>query len=65
MNCINIIDDHGNPCGDEGRMCDDCFQQQMKDYAWLRHVSKYAVMPIDEDFREEMRDAGRGHLVKP
>jgi hypothetical protein len=64
--CTNPLEDdeHGQLCGDEGRLCDACMVERMQEYAWLKHVSKYAAgAPIDEDFEIEMRDAGRGHLV--
>lgn len=51
-------------CGDEGRLCGSCYQKQ-HDY-WLE---LYRLAPLSERdpeaYAEQMRDAGRGHLVKP
>jgi len=64
MTCPHITED-GRECGDEGILCDSCFLAAMHEHAWLRHVSKYAAgAPIDEAWELEMRDAGRGHLVR-
>ena len=43
-------------------MCFRHSSEQGVEYAYLRHVSKYAVMPIDQEYVDDMRDAGRGHL---
>ena len=59
MNCANLME-NGQPCGDEGGYCDECFLKAMQDHAWLKNVSKYAAgAPIDEAWEVEMRDAGR------
>lgn len=64
--CENVIDDHGNPCGDEGRACESCQADAMADHAYLRGQPRHAVFndqaAIDER-NQDLRDAGRGHLV--
>lgn len=66
MSCQNVIDNHGNTCGDEGRMCEPCFDEAVADHAYLRNVPRHAVFndqaAIDER-NQELRDAGRWHLV--
>lgn len=41
----------------------------MKDHEYLRDIPRYAVFLNDpdakEEFNQELRDAGRGHLVRP
>ncbi len=58
MNCSNRLDD-GRPCGDEGELCETCLAEEMREWEWLRDVPKYAVMPLDSEGEEELRDAGR------
>lgn len=66
FSCENVIDDHGNPCGDEGRACDACFDEAVAEHSYLRGAPRHAVFndaqAIDER-NQELRDAGRGHLV--
>ena len=57
VNCANVIDDYGNPCGDEGRLCDACEANVMAEHAWLRGTQS----PDQE--RQDMIDAGREHLL--
>lgn len=66
MTCLNIIDEHGNLCGDEGRMCKSCEAQAMADHAYLRGMPRHAVFndaQAIEERNQELRDAGRGHLA--
>jgi hypothetical protein len=57
MSCTPLED--GRPCGDEGQLCESCLACKAAEWAWLAHVPKYAVMPPDEDYYQELRDAGR------
>lgn len=59
--CLNRLgeDGDGPECGDEGRMCDECQTREAAQWNWLSNVSKWAVMPPDEDYYQELRDAGR------
>lgn len=49
----------GRECGDEGELCEGCCACAEAEWAYLRHVPKYAVMSPDEDYYQELRDAGR------
>lgn len=63
--CLNLLD-NGQPCGDEGRMCDPCFDAAAREHAYLRHVPRHTVFndaQAIEERNQELRDAGRGHLV--
>jgi hypothetical protein len=57
--------DDGRLCGDEGDLCEQCAAEAAKEWEWLRNVPKYAVMPSDDEYEQELRDAGRGHLLPP
>lgn len=63
--CQNLLD-NDQPCGDEGRMCAPCFAEAVAEHAYLRGQPRHAVFndqaAIDER-NQELRDAGRGHLV--
>ena len=48
-----------SPTCEDGKYCDKHFREAMRENAYLKHVSKYTVMPIDEEYEQEMRDAGR------
>jgi hypothetical protein len=66
--CQNVIDEHGNTCGDEGRMCEDCMDAEMRAHAYLRGAPRHSVVNDAEAQAErdqELRDAGRAHLVRP
>lgn len=66
MICSNVIDEHGNPCGDEGRLCDACFEAEAQAHAYLRGTPRYTVMNDElarRELEQDLRDAGRGHLV--
>lgn len=65
MKCTNLTED-ARECGDEGILCDTCFEREMKDHEYLRHAPRTFGPPPDvraDD--QELRDAGRGHLVRP
>lgn len=48
-------------CGDEGRLCEECSDKAAKEHAYLRD----AAPPEDsQEYRDAMRDAGRGHLLR-
>jgi hypothetical protein len=65
VTCLNVIDEHGNTCGDEGRMCDACFAKAMAEHSWMRGKPLSAVTGVmSEEDKQELRDAGRGHLVR-
>lgn len=64
--CQNVINDRGTPCGDEGRMCESCQADAMADHAYLRGLPRHAVFndqQATDERNQELRDAGRGHLV--
>lgn len=64
--CANVINDRGTPCGDEGRMCDPCFDEAAAEHAYLRGQPRHAVFndaQAVEERNQELRDCGRGHLV--
>lgn len=67
MNCANVIDEHGNTCGDEGRMCEPCFEEAAAEHAYLRGAPRHSVFndaAAVEERNHELIDAGRGHLVR-
>jgi hypothetical protein len=67
MSCVRPLEDneHGALCGDEGRLCDICFAEAMAEHAWMRNVSIGAVTGVmSEQDKQDLRDAGRGHLVQ-
>lgn len=43
----------------DGRLCDHCSERAAAEWSWLRHAPKYAVMPPDDEYHAELRDAGR------
>jgi hypothetical protein len=52
---------------DEGRYCDECFQQALKEYAYLKRVPRHQVyndQQAKDEFNQELRDAGREHLCR-
>lgn len=61
-------DCHYNEFCDEGRWCDKHHAEAMKEHEYLRDIPRYAVFLNDpearEEFNQELRDAGRGHLVR-
>jgi hypothetical protein len=51
---------------DDGRMCDSHEAQALREHAWMRGQSKGACTGVmSEQDEQDMRDAGRGHLVRP
>ena len=57
MNCPNCT---------ESQMCDGCFTAAMLEHAWLANVPRGAVTGVmSEAEKQQLRDAGRGHLVRP
>jgi hypothetical protein len=66
MTCENyVLDEDGErvcQCGDEGRACEACAAAE---YAYWS--SLWAVTPADErdpeKYRQDMIEAGRGHLL--
>jgi len=70
MTCRNTLIDFdtglstGIDCGDEGRMCEECLDAGMREHAWMRGLSQGACTGVmSEKEKQELRDAGRGHLV--
>jgi hypothetical protein len=58
---------NGQPCGcgDQGQMCDKHFAEAMLEHAWMRNISIGAATGVmSESDREDLRAAGRGHLVR-
>jgi hypothetical protein len=52
---------------DGERYCDDCWQRERAEHAYLRNVPRFQVYgdaQAVEEFNQQLRDAGRGHLVK-
>lgn len=68
MSCPNhVLNEDGErvcECGDEGRLCETCAAEEA---AYWR--AQFAVAPLSERdperYDQELRDAGRGHLVLP
>lgn len=59
MNCTNLLD-NGNPCGDEGEICDSCFHDAVTGHSWLRNISWGALTgKLSEKDKQDLRDAGR------
>lgn len=66
--------DHAPDCHsrtecDGDHTCDKHHEEAMKEHEYLRDIPRYAVFLEDpeakEEFNQELRDAGRGHLCKP
>jgi hypothetical protein len=52
-------------CAD-GRWCDRHLAEAEAEHSWMRNVSIGAVTGVmSEQDKQDMRDAGRGHLVMP
>ncbi len=48
-------------CGDEGRLCDACSDKAAKDHRpWCN-----GPMEGTPEYDQQLRDAGRGHLIRP
>jgi hypothetical protein len=55
-------------CGDEGRYCDKHEAEAMAEHAYLRNVPRHQVINDEqsrEEYAQELRDAGRAHLLPP
>lgn len=62
--CANRLDS-GQPCGDEGRMCEKCEAEAMAEHSWMRGRSQGTCTGVmSEQDKQDLRDAGRGHLVR-
>lgn len=56
------------PCGcdDEGRMCEEHANEAMREHAWMRGRPLSVVTGVlSDEQKQDLRDAGRGHLVRP
>ncbi len=63
MNCTNLTED-GQECGDEGVLCDACFEQDIRDHLWMRGLSYGAITGrMSAEDEQDVRDAGRSHLL--
>lgn len=57
-------------CDEEGGMCHECWLRQRAEHAYLRNTDSRFVFAADAEpasefeFNQELRDAGRGHLVR-
>ena len=50
---------------DEGQMCDKHTAEAIREHNWMRGKPLSAVTGVmDEADKQDMRDAGRGHLVR-
>lgn len=50
---------------DEGHMCETCLEEGLRQYAYLRGLPRGAVDGhMSEQDRQDIIDAGRGHLVR-
>ena len=68
MDCPNnVLDEDGEricSCGDEGRLCESCAADEAAYWAdQFRITPRSEIDP--EAYEHDMKDAGRGHLVKP
>lgn len=71
--CDALVDTDDDPefYRDDGEACEACRDradaQAMADHAYLRGLPRHAVFndaQAQEERDQELRDAGRGHLVK-
>lgn len=68
MSCPNYVTDEDGErvcqCGDEGRLCSTCAAEESGYWATL-----FRAAPLSERdpqrYEDELREAGRGHLVLP
>lgn len=68
MSCPNfVLDEDGErvcECGDEGRMCATCYEAESA-YWYCQWLAAPLSERDPEAYEEQMRDAGRGHLLPP
>lgn len=68
MTCPNfVLDQDGErvcDCGDEGRMCESCSEAEATYWKALWDVTPLSERD-PERYEQEMREAGRAHLLKP
>ena len=51
---------------DEGRWCDRHFEERANEHRWMRGLPKSAITGVlSEEDKQDIIDAGRGHLVRP
>lgn len=66
MTCTNpVLDEDGEivcPCGDEGRSCEACQEAAARE-AWADWLTTGRAERDPEGYREDMKLAGRGHLL--
>ena len=67
MSCPNpVLDEDGGricDCGDEGRMCESCAMAEAHYWRVLWESSSLEERD-PEQYAQDMRDAGRGHLIR-
>ena len=68
MSCQNyVLDEDGDfvcECGDEGRMCEACAFEEAAFWANAWRITTLSERD-PEQYEQDMRDAGRGHLLPP
>ena len=68
MNCTNnVLDEDGErvcECGDEGRACEACAEKERGYWATMFRAAPLSERD-PERYAQDMRDAGRGHLLLP
>lgn len=71
MICPNDLP-NGQPCGDEGHLCDACQIEAEQAHTYLKYLPRHAVFgnaggstdaATTDRMRQDLIDAGRGHLV--
>jgi hypothetical protein len=63
--CSDLGTDGRAVC-DEGYYCEKHYQEQLAEHAWMAGVPLSSVTGVIEpDERQDLIDAGRGHLLPP
>jgi len=70
--CGSPIGPHDPDCrsldvcdGERGIWCEKHWQEKLYEYGWMRGKPLSAVTGVmSEEDKQDMRDAGRGHLVR-
>lgn len=65
---LKTLCDPESPCDDEGRLCEVHLHERMAEFSYLRGMLRHQVIDdaqSREERDQELRDAGRGHLVRP